>query len=280
MCDVCGDENHLSESEDRKVEERRSFLKKLGLMATAIVLPGCATTPPPPVRPQLPPTYHSPLSAAQPRTLTHTIAQGETVWRVSKMYGVEVDEIIRLNNIYDVRDISIGTKLTIPTSLSPMPVYTFDQVPFYPDRGKWKYIIIHHTATDIGNAESIDRAHRMRGYHSLGYHFLIGNGSQNGQRVGLIEPGPRWFNQEDGAHCKAGDMNRRAIGVSIVGNFSETNYVDPRQLESMAFLTRNLMHYYHIPRSNIMGHGQVPGAHTECPGKLFPMQRFMDAVGY
>jgi N-acetylmuramoyl-L-alanine amidase len=31
---------------------------------------------------------------------------------------------------------------------------------------------------------------------------------------------------------------------------------------------------YKIPAYNIMGHGQVPGASTDCPGKRFPWEDF------
>ncbi len=42
--------------------------------------------------------------------------------------------------------------------------------------GRWTCIVIHHSADDRGTPESIDRAHRQRGWDELGYHFVIGNG--------------------------------------------------------------------------------------------------------
>ena len=43
----------------------------------------------------------------------------------------------------------------------------------------WKYIIIHHTATDSATFHSIDRYHReIKGWkHGTGYHFIIGKES-------------------------------------------------------------------------------------------------------
>ena len=41
---------------------------------------------------------------------------------------------------------------------------------------EWKYIVLHHTASDRGSVESIDEAHRGRGWKGVGYHFVIGNG--------------------------------------------------------------------------------------------------------
>lgn len=109
----------------------------------------------------------------------------------------------------------------------------------------------------------------MRGFiNGLGYHFLIDNGTL-GKGDGQIEVSPRWIKQEDGAHCKAGGMNSVGIGVALVGNFNETTPTQA-QLNSLLELLRTLMHYYHIPESNILGHRDVPGANTDCPGRLFP----------
>ncbi len=46
----------------------------------------------------------------------HTIAKGETLWRISKYYSVDLDELIRVNKISDVTNIEIGTRLLIPVS--------------------------------------------------------------------------------------------------------------------------------------------------------------------
>jgi len=45
----------------------------------------------------------------------------------------------------------------------------------------------------------------------------------------------------------------------------------PNQLQSLAFLLSVLRNYYRIPSANVMGHRDVPGAKTDCPGKLFPV---------
>jgi len=37
---------------------------------------------------------------------------------------------------------------------------------------------------------------------------------------------------------------------------------------------KELKKYYNIPNSRILGHGQVKGASTECPGKRFPWSEF------
>lgn len=129
---------------------------------------------------------------------------------------------------------------------------------------KWRYIVIHHTATPAGAATSINRAHRAIGYDELGYHFVIGNGTESGN--GQIEVGSRWPKQKWGAHDNAGDnrYNDYGIGICLVGNF-EIERPTPQQLQSLAKLTAYLMRTYHISPSNIKGHGETKD--TKCPGR-------------
>lgn len=202
------------------------------------------------------------------QTTYHSVAPGETVWRIAKMYNVEVEEIVRANNIGDVSDIDIGAKLRIPNAAGRKNVLTL-----YPS-SKWKYIIIHHSATDYGSSEEFNKAHLKRGWEGVGYHFVIDNGTC-GKEDGQIETTPRWINQQRGAHCKADGMNYKGIGICLVGNFSERNGgVSSKQMDSLVYLVTKLKNYYDIPDSRILGHGQVKGAKTECPGKRFPWSTF------
>ncbi|MCP4652026.1 MAG: N-acetylmuramoyl-L-alanine amidase [Candidatus Omnitrophica bacterium] len=171
------------------------------------------------------------------------------------------------NNNLCTSKLKIGQTLKILDAAPIRPV-----VPLYPC-AKWKYIIIHHSATDTGNALSFNRSHNARGFENgLGYHFVIDNGTK-GKNNGQIEVSGRWIKQQNGAHCKAANMNTKAIGVCLVGNFSEDR-VSAKQLKSLAYLVNRLRRYYRIPKSRIIGHGRVKSARTECPGKKFPWQEF------
>ena len=200
----------------------------------------------------------------------HSVAPGETLWRIAKMYDVDVETLKKVNEVYDVTDINIGKKLYIPNAARRKDVVTL-----YPNK-KWKYIIIHHSATDYGNAMEFNKAHLRRGWKGVGYHFIIDNGTC-GKENGQIEVSPRWIKQVDGAHCKASEMNSRGIGVCLVGNFSK-GYPSKVQMKSLEFLVNKLADYYNIPKRNILGHGQVTGAKTECPGTRFPWNNFMRKI--
>lgn len=200
----------------------------------------------------------------------HNVAPGETLWRVAKMYDVDLKTLKRVNNISDVKDVEIGTSLYVPDAAPRKHVITL-----YPSR-KWKYIIIHHSATEEGNSMEFNKAHLKRGWKGVGYHFVIDNGTC-GKSNGQIETSPRWIKQMNGAHCKADGMNKKGIGICLVGNYSKDN-LSQKQLDSLVYLVSTLQEYYNIPDSRIMGHGQVPGAATECPGKKFPWARFRTSL--
>ena len=52
---------------------------------------------------------------------THTVARGETLTSIAKMYKVDVDELQKTNNIEDGRKLQAGQTIVIPGSPSPTP---------------------------------------------------------------------------------------------------------------------------------------------------------------
>lgn len=238
-------------------------MKKSFFWIFLLFLAGCATGPakPPSARP-LP----MPVSGG----VTHMLVKGETIWRLAETYGVSAQTILAANRIKDPTDLKVGTPIWIPGVRQEVRTR-----PFLPDASRWSYIIIHHSATEVGNAESFDKGHRKRGFwNGLGYHFVIDNGT-GGTRDGQIETGHRWNHQMDGAHCNAADMNQKGIGICLVGNF-DTDSVSQNQLGSLVWLVRQLQWKYRIPASHVLRHNEVPGKRgkTDCPGRKFPTSYF------
>jgi len=131
---------------------------------------------------------------------------------------------------------------------------------------QWRYIVVHHSATDDGNAETFDAYHRRRGWEGLGYHFVIDNG--RGGPDGRIEVGPRWRAQKCGAHTggtPGNEYNEYGIGICLVGDFTKTG-PSSAQLSSLRRLVSYLASEYHIPPERIIGHCDAPNATTRCPG--------------
>ena len=150
---------------------------------------------------------------------------------------------------------------------------------WYPPKNKektWKAIVIHHSATDKGNAAIFDKHHRnVNHWKGIGYDFVINNG--NGKSDGVVEVTFRWKEQIPGAHV-GGTPNNWAnidgIGICLVGDFDKKN-PSQRQLASLTKLVRFLQKRYNIPKYKIYGHNTTPGARsTNCPGRFFPMAQF------
>ncbi|MCC8190001.1 MAG: peptidoglycan recognition protein family protein [Planctomycetes bacterium] len=157
-------------------------------------------------------------------------------------------------------------RMLFPTPVDPMAGWRVAA-----DPGRWRYIVLHHSATAEGSAAIFDRYHREeRGWENgLGYHFVIGNG--RGMRDGEVAVGPRWREQRDGAHVVMpgeGRANAFSIGIVLVGNFEETPPT-AAQLASLDALLRFLVMEYGIDANGIVGHGQVASTPTACPGKFF-----------
>src|SRR3989338_1321919 len=57
--------------------------------------------------------YQPPVSGEK---TTHIVKKGDTLWHISKNYGVSVETILRANHITNTKDLKVGQKLIIPTS--------------------------------------------------------------------------------------------------------------------------------------------------------------------
>lgn len=235
-------------------------------ISASFFISACSTSPKTVSMPPLP----NSLTGPRMDTL-HMVGPGETLWRIGKMYDVSVSDIINSNNLTNPENLKMGQELRIPNASQLKPVVTL-----YPST-KWKYIIIHHSGTEEGSALQFHQSHLNKGWDKgVGYHFVIDT-NHSSRQDGQIESTPRWIKQEDGAHCKADDMNTRAIGICLVGNF-DSERVSEKQMASLVFLVDKLRRHYKIPLSHIMGHGEVSGASTHCPGKKFPWREFLDRL--
>ena len=205
----------------------------------------------------------------------HTVAPKETLWSLGKRYGVPYQDIMRANALRDPNNVAVGTQLRIPTKPYPsasQPPRAPVSIPLYPNR-RWTHVVVHHSATPTGNATTLDRIHRQRGFsRGLGYHFILDNGTA-GRRDGEIEVGRRWRRQETGAHCNAAGMNEHGIGICLVGDFT-THSISQAQMESLTRLVHKLQQYYGIPMKRVLRHKDVRGKRTACPGNRFPWTDF------
>lgn len=151
------------------------------------------------------------------------------------------------------------------------------QVPGGIQRGRWRTIVIHHSASPGATPESMDQYHRQvrQWENGLGYHFVIGNGENTPD--GALFVGPRWTRQLTGAHCKSAagqylgrwcadnHFNEHGIGICLIGNF-EYEPPTPAQLRTLHDLLCVLIAETGVRPSEIHGHGDVTHR-TACPGR-------------
>lgn len=130
-----------------------------------------------------------------------------------------------------------------------------------------KYLAIHHSASpDTQTPMEIANYHiNHNGWGGIGYHFLI---DKNGvvYYVGDIST----------ARANVANLNDAVIGICLIGNFTQGMAPTGEQLDS----TNKLCDFFinNFPQLNlswvsVMGHKDLPGQSTACPGDDWPSWR-------
>jgi len=106
-------------------------MKKIIFIFIFFGLAGCATVPPT-VKPNLPVAV--PLIPG----VHHRVEAGQTLWRISKLYDVDIDDILRVNNLPENATIEIGQVLLIPnrSKIQSAPVKSLGDDFIWPLKGK------------------------------------------------------------------------------------------------------------------------------------------------
>ncbi|MFQ5494783.1 MAG: peptidoglycan recognition family protein [Phycisphaerae bacterium] len=153
---------------------------------------------------------------------------------------------------------------------------------WFPRSGKissrWSYIVLHHSATETGGAGRFDRYHReANGWDELGYHFVIGNGTDTPD--GYVEVGPRWHKQKHGAHCKSTGnyFNKHGIGICLVGDFTK-HAPTSKQWASLQALLGFLSRETGIGPRHLIAHRRVVRK-TLCPGRFLRVAALRRSLG-
>lgn len=221
-------------------------------------------------------------SSAETRTIT--VQRGDTLIGIAGKYGISVKAVAELNGISEKHLVRVGERLTIPAAPSAdrvapasvaLPQSVNSAIQNAPvRRGRWKYIVIHHSGVDEGTVKGMDRYHREVRHmeNGLAYHFVIGNG--NGMGDGEIAVGNRWREQLDGGHLRSLAQDKVAIGICLVGNFDE-HAPSEKQMRSLNALVRVLMMRCDLSAKAVKTHRQINIIGTRCPGKYFPAKAFV-----
>lgn len=137
----------------------------------------------------------------------------------------------------------------------------------------WKYVVLHHSATESGSVESIDAVHRQRRnsdgvpWLGIGYHFVIGNG--HGLPDGEVRATFRWREQREGAHAGVSLYNEYGLGICLIGNF-DASPPTAAQLDTLKKLLSALQRQFAFSPEQILTHANLKA--TACPGKLLSLE--------
>lgn len=218
------------------------------------------------------------VPTGQVKEVTYVVRKGESLGLIAKRFGVSSGDLALINRISRPDLIRAGQKLTIPLTGSrrSTPPKLLDSSTLSklnsirPTSGKWKRIIVHHSATPIDDAVNMHKVHLARGMkNGLAYHFVISNGSRKA-RDGEIYLSNRWKGQLDGGHVKKQEWNRTSIGICLIGNF-EIRPPTSKQLSALEGLCEYLMKRCNLQANDVTTHTLFHPKHTVCPGKYFSL---------
>jgi murein DD-endopeptidase MepM/ murein hydrolase activator NlpD len=116
MCGRSSSVEHQLPKLDRRVQfPSPALFCLLSAISCLLFLNGCATAPyETPAKPQF----------AMPG-IYHRVEKGQTLWKISKIYNADLDEIARVNRIPDTTSIEPGQLIFIPSAQKKQ--YTFEQ---------------------------------------------------------------------------------------------------------------------------------------------------------
>ncbi|MBN2505609.1 MAG: N-acetylmuramoyl-L-alanine amidase [Verrucomicrobia bacterium] len=210
---------------------------------------------------------------------TYIIKKNDTLTLIARQFGVRVSDLARHNKLTLNSTIYAGRRLVIPSKETvAAPVLSCDIRAAIQGaavrKGRWKYIVLHHSGTPSATMRAMDNYHRNTRHmeNGLAYHFVIGNGK--GIQDGDIEVTRRWTRQLNGGHLASDKLNAVSLGICLVGNFDQTPPT-PRQMDSLVALVEALRRRCNLRVSAVKTHQQIHPGHTRCPGRLFDMNKLV-----
>lgn len=162
-------------------------------------------------------------------------------------------------------------KLGLPFLLILLSITNAGVYRFYP-AGRFDSIVIHHSATDVGDYETIRRAHRARGWDDAAYHLVLSNGS-TGIPAGYLEATDRYRTLEYSVATRDRESNLRGVHLCVVGNFEKHEFPDSLKAPVVNAI-QLLQDIYCIRDAGILFHGSDCNA-TKCPGACFRKENFL-----
>jgi|YNPNPStandDraft_1061719.scaffolds.fasta_scaffold00790_6 lipoprotein NlpD len=104
----------------------------LALGLVMVLFWGCQVKRQAPPAPRKPPPQHLAPGDEKVSGIYHVVGKGETLWRICKSYGADLQQVAEVNNIQDVTQIKVGQRIFIPGAVRPQRVEPFRPTPDVP----------------------------------------------------------------------------------------------------------------------------------------------------
>jgi hypothetical protein len=231
-------------------------------------------------------------AAALASDAAYVVKRGDSIYSIARHYGITPAELAERNGLSRSGNVYAGQRLIVPgdstaqAPVSPARAAVHVSLPYSIKRaialapvrkGRWQYIVVHHSGVDTGTMKAMDHYHRDVRHmeNGLAYDFVIGNGSGMGD--GEIGVSRRWTLQLDGGHLASEAQNKIALGICLVGNFDD-HPPTRKEMESLRSLVVALMARCNLTARAVRTHQQINIVHTRCPGTKFPTKSFLDSL--
>jgi len=163
------------------------------------------------------------LKPAIPNML-HRVEKGQTLWRIARIYGLEVDQLVDLNKIDDLSKLEIGQQLLIPAGRKAQMTFsgTVDEDFSWPIKGKIISGFNQPVNNTINKGINIAPSGTLDVLASRGgkVAFYGGNYLDLGKVVILEHPDEFWTiyarNQE--VYVKPGDLIKKGAVIAKAGS--------------------------------------------------------------
>ena len=128
---------------------------------------------------------------------------------------------------------------------------------------RFSSIVIHHSASEVDNYQSIKAYHRKsHGWRDAAYHLILSNGSTQ-VPLGHLEATGRYHFLAYSLATQSPVHNMTGVHICVVGNYSR-HAMPGRLRPALAHAITALQERYHIPDSKILFHRDC--SQSECPG--------------
>jgi murein DD-endopeptidase MepM/ murein hydrolase activator NlpD len=188
----------------------------LAVLFLALAAAGCVTAP----KKSVP----SPLPKTSVTAAYHKVAKGQTLWRIARLYGMDVDELARMNNIRDSSRLEVGQQLLIPSERKPgiSALDNVDEDFIWPLRGK---IVVAFNQTSDGAVNKGINIQPVRSTQVLASRggkvaFFNEDFLDLGKTIIIEHPEGFWtvYGRNQEVYVKPGDVVARGTAIAKAGS--------------------------------------------------------------